>query len=205
MGERILSVFIVEDDESFASAAERMVREAGLGSDTRVSGGMTGALRALRERGADVALLDLGLPDCPGGSMPVRALCGEFPSLPVVVMTGLDDEALGVESMKHGAQDYLVKGRFDHKALGRAIRYAMERKELLNDKERLISDLEEALKRVKQLTGLLPICADCKRVRTEKGDWRQLESYISERSEAQFSHGFCDECYKKRKKEIEGL
>ena len=108
-----------------------------------------------------------------------------------------------LEALKDGAQDYLVKSQFGDKELARTIHYAIERKKLLNEKEDLIIKLQEALKRVKQLTGLLPICADCKKIKTDKGDWVQMETYISGHTNALFSHGFCDACYKKRIKEIE--
>lgn len=55
-------------------------------------------------------------------------------------------------------------------------------------------ELEEALKRVRQLEGLLPICASCKKVRDERGTWEPIESYISARTAADFSHGICPEC-----------
>jgi hypothetical protein len=58
-------------------------------------------------------------------------------------------------------------------------------------------ELEEALSRVKLLSGLLPICASCKKIRDDKGYWNQIESYIREHSEAEFSHGICPECIKK--------
>ena len=61
----------------------------------------------------------------------------------------------------------------------------------------LIVQLEASLSTIRKLSGLLPICASCKRIRDDKGYWNQLETYISEHSEAEFSHGFCPECMKK--------
>ncbi len=72
-----------------------------------------------------------------------------------------------------------------------------ERKRLWEEREKLIGDLREALKKVKTLSGLLPICSSCKKIRDDKGYWNQIESYISTRSEAEFSHGMCPECMKK--------
>lgn len=65
------------------------------------------------------------------------------------------------------------------------------------ERERLIAELWEALARVKQLSGLLPICASCKRIRDEHGSWRPFESYVREHSNADFSHGVCQECAEK--------
>jgi hypothetical protein len=71
------------------------------------------------------------------------------------------------------------------------------RKEAEANKEMLIIDLQKSLKEVKALRGLLPICSSCKKVRDDKGYWNQIESYIQERSDAEFSHSICPECAKK--------
>ena len=66
-------------------------------------------------------------------------------------------------------------------------------KRLEEEKEKL----KEALKKVKRLSGLLPICASCKKIRDDKGYWKQIELYIREHSEAEFSHSICPKCAKK--------
>ena len=78
-----------------------------------------------------------------------------------------------------------------------AFRDITEQKQAEKEREKLISDLQEALATIKTLQGILPICALCKKVRDDKGNWKQIESYISEHSEAEFSHGYCPECGKK--------
>lgn len=65
------------------------------------------------------------------------------------------------------------------------------------ERERLIGELREALTQVKTLSGLLPICANCKKVRDDQGYWLQIETYISEHSNADFSHGICPQCAQK--------
>ncbi|MCF7669425.1 MAG: PAS domain S-box protein [Verrucomicrobia bacterium] len=72
-----------------------------------------------------------------------------------------------------------------------------ELKELQKEREKLINELQSALTNIKTLSGLLPICASCKKIRDDKGYWNSLESFISSRSQAQFSHGLCPECAKK--------
>jgi PAS domain S-box-containing protein len=62
------------------------------------------------------------------------------------------------------------------------------------ERERLILELKSALGKVKQLSGLLPICSSCKKIRDDTGYWNQIESYISTHSEADFSHGLCPDC-----------
>ena len=77
-----------------------------------------------------------------------------------------------------------------------------ERKYAQIEKDRLIVELKDALREVKTLSGLLPICASCKKIRDDSGYWNQIESYISDHSEAEFSHSICPECSKKLYPEI---
>jgi PAS domain S-box-containing protein len=72
-----------------------------------------------------------------------------------------------------------------------------ERKRAETERERLVVELQSALASVKSLSGLLPICSGCKKIRDDKGYWNQVESYIQKHSEAQFSHGMCPDCIKK--------
>ena len=65
------------------------------------------------------------------------------------------------------------------------------------EREKVIGKLQHALEEVKKLSGMLPICATCKKVRDDKGYWSQIEAYVQEHSEAQFSHGMCPECMDK--------
>jgi hypothetical protein len=71
-----------------------------------------------------------------------------------------------------------------------------ERKEAEDERERLILELQEALAKVKTLTGLLPICASCKKIRDDNGYWNQIEDFIQTHSEAEFTHSFCPDCMK---------
>ena len=74
----------------------------------------------------------------------------------------------------------------------------IERRKLAEkERDRVIQDLQKALSEVKTLRGFLPICANCKSIRDDKGYWNQIEAYIRERSDAEFSHGICPDCAKK--------
>jgi PAS domain S-box-containing protein len=72
-----------------------------------------------------------------------------------------------------------------------------ERKRMQEEREKLIHELQDALANVKMLRGLLPICSYCKKIRDDKGYWNQIESYIRDHSDAEFTHGMCPECLKK--------
>ncbi len=77
------------------------------------------------------------------------------------------------------------------------VRDISERRRVEQERETLISELQQALSEIKTLSGLLPICASCKKIRDDKGYWNQIESYIVTHSDAQFSHGLCPECAQK--------
>jgi methyl-accepting chemotaxis protein len=72
-----------------------------------------------------------------------------------------------------------------------------DRERAEEEREKLIHELQEALNKIKTLRGLIPICASCKKIRDDKGYWNQIETYIRDHSEADFSHGICPECAKK--------
>jgi len=79
-----------------------------------------------------------------------------------------------------------------------------DRKKAEQDRERLIEKLRQALAEIKKLSGFLPICASCKKIRDDKGYWQQVEEYIRDHSEAQFSHSICPECARKLYPELFG-
>ena len=69
-----------------------------------------------------------------------------------------------------------------------------ERSRMVQERDRLLHELQAAMTNVKTLTGLLPMCVSCKRIRNDQGYWDQVETYITKRSDAKFSHGTCPEC-----------
>lgn len=134
----------------------------------------------------DVALSDLGLPDSQGLAT-FTELHKNAPQVPIIVLTRNDDMETALSALKLGAQDYLPKGELGGVLLSKTIRYAIER-------NRLVRQLEEALAQVKTLSGLLPICGSCKKVRDDSGYWNQIETYVARHTDASFSHGICPEC-----------
>ena len=196
-----IKIFLVEDDPDYVLLTRELLGDGAKGVKFRSAGTLDAAAGEITAWRPDLVLLDLMLPDSKGLAT-LRAVCSRFPSLPVIVLTSVSDKLLGDKAIAEGAQDYLVKGRFDSAALLRTIKYSRERKSLLSEKEKLVLELREALARVKQLTGLLPICFGCKKIKEAGGKWVKLESYISGHSEAEFTHGLCDECFKKQKRKL---
>lgn len=126
-GDRPLSLLLVEDDRGDALLVEELIADAAIDIDFHWSSTLTQAAAALQAIRPDCVLLDLHLPDA-GGVDALDRLGALDPSLPIVVLTGLNDEHFGVAAMASGAQDYLVKGRVDPETLRRAVLYAIERK-----------------------------------------------------------------------------
>ncbi|MCX5864412.1 MAG: response regulator [Deltaproteobacteria bacterium] len=189
-----MRVLLIEDDQADAFLIQDMLLESTAGNVvvqhvTRLEEGMLQA----DENGFDIIISDLGLPDSQGLDT-VTALASVAKHLPFIVLTGLADHAVGLAAVNAGAQDYLVKGKVTGEMLVRAIRYAIERKRIENEKAQVIVELQEALAKVKLLSGFIPICASCKKIRDDNGYWRQVESYIREHSNAEFSHSICPEC-----------
>jgi len=79
------------------------------------------------------------------------------------------------------------------------------RSEAEAEREKTIIELQQAIEQIKTLSGFLPICVSCKKIRDDKGYWEQVEAYITRHTDAQFSHGYCPECAKKIQAEIEQL
>ena len=126
-------ILLVEDDPGDAGLIRIHLRQAGIhnGDSDRLAWVTTlaEALERMEQFKADVVLLDLSLPDSTG--LPtVEALRVALPNAPIVVLTGRDDADFALQALGAGAQDYLVKGNFDHDALSRAIRYALARGQL---------------------------------------------------------------------------
>lgn len=187
MDEKRIHVLLIEDNPGDVRLIREALAEAREGSFAlecaeRLAAGLT----RLGQGGIDVALVDLSLPDSWGLDTFVMAHA-QAPDVPIVVLTGLDDETLAIRAVQKGAQDYLVKGQADSHVIVRSLRYAIER-------ERLLQKLQEALTKIKILSGLLPICASCKKIRDDKGYWNQIEDYIRDHSEADFSHSLCPAC-----------
>jgi signal transduction histidine kinase len=138
-----IHLLLVEDNPADALLLKHALAEAG-GTSFRVTHveQMADAERCLAGDDFDAILLDLSLPDSRGVDTVKRANA-VAPRLPIVVMTGLDDEAAALEAVRTGAQDFLIKGSADGRLLARAIRYAMERKQAEQELKALNETLEQ--------------------------------------------------------------
>jgi signal transduction histidine kinase len=125
-----LRILLIEDNLADARLTRELLRDTGTFSFELVEiGTFEGGLARLRAERFDITLLDLSLGDAIGVPMVTR-LCREHPTLPVIVLTGLEDEVTALAAIREGAQDYLIKGQGDGNLISRSIRYAIERKRI---------------------------------------------------------------------------
>ena len=148
------------------------------------------ALHILPNIQPDLVLLDVMMPGINGFEICRKIKADQdLAVLPVIFMTALDSVSDKMAGFAAGAVDYITKPFQQSEVLARVHTHITLRK---REKE-----LEQALKEIKTLTGILPICSYCKQIRNDEGYWQQVEEYISEHSKALFSHGVCPSCYKK--------
>lgn len=154
------------------------------------------ALKKLKSNEYDVYLFDYRLGEKTGIDLLKEAIESGC-KVPIILLTGQGDHDVDIEAMRLGASDYLVKDEINVHLIERSIRYSIIQKESEAEKDRLIEELKEAMQRIKTLSGLIPICASCKKIRDDRGYWKQVETYIKEHTEAEFSHGICPDCAKR--------
>ena len=151
-----IKILLIEDNLGDAELIRTLLMDEN-GADFYISRSITlsSAIKLLESEPFDIILSDLGLPDSQGIEtfLKVHTL---YPSVPVIVLTGLTDEELAIKAVKNGAQDYLVKGQAESGLLVRSIRYSIER-------HKLLTQLENSLKEIKTLRGLIPMCAGAER------------------------------------------
>ena len=192
----LISVLVVEDNPSDATLISEFLAEESPGQfRVEVVNSLADAVIALTEKVVDIVLLDLSLPDSTGLNT-VRKLVGRFPEVAIIVLTGLNDAKMAVQSVRFGAQDYLEKKYISSMWLGRAIRYAIERKRIMRQQKALLSDLSAALEEIEMLQKIVPICSNCKKIRNNNGEWETVEYYLKNQIGADFSHSLCPSCTK---------
>jgi signal transduction histidine kinase len=134
MSDQTTRVLLIEDNPGDADLVRLRLVEGTSPVDVNCVNRLSDGLESLKESSPSVILLDLNLPDSQG-SETFRKVLQKAPNVPVVILSGQDDEALAIKALHQGVQDYLVKGAFSSSSLDRAMRYAVERQALLRSLE----------------------------------------------------------------------
>jgi AmiR/NasT family two-component response regulator len=185
-----VEVLLAEDDPLVSEMIRGTLEDLGY----RVAGEAIDGQQAIeltRTLQPDVVLMDIEMPK-KNGIEATRDIY-EFCPTPVVILTAYETAALVEQASVAGAGAYLVKPP-KARELERAIMIAMARFRDLIALRNLNEELRAALAKVKLLSGLLPICASCKKIRDDRGYWQQVEVYIRNHSEVEFTHGMCPDC-----------
>ena len=192
----VMNILVVDDDALSLKAQTRALEKWGFEVIAVPNG--TAALQIFRQDNApSMAILDVMMPD-PNGIEVCRAI-RSFPSVipPYLIMLTVRTEQKDIlEGFEAGANDY-IKKPFDVGELQARVNVGKKMQELQRTLADRVADLEKALANVRRLEGLLPICSSCKNIRDDQGYWRQVEEYISQHSNATFTHGICPKCAKR--------
>ncbi|MFL5341581.1 MAG: PleD family two-component system response regulator [Gemmataceae bacterium] len=189
-----MKILLADDDEITRFAVSAALR--GWGFEVEICGDGQAAWETLRRPAAPkLALLDWLMPgmDGPAVCRAVRAEPG-LESTYLVMLTGRDSKADMIAGLASGADDYIAKP-IHYEELRLRVRVGQRILGLQSDLAARVQELEEALARVRQLQGILPICSYCKKIRNDANYWQQVEAYIASQTEVKFSHGICPECY----------
>jgi CheY-like chemotaxis protein len=148
------------------------------------------ALEFVNQYCPDLILLDLLMPEMDGFEVCERLQRDPVTQdIPIIFLTAQGDPENVVKGLQMGAVDYVTKP-FQQAELCARVQTHLALKQTRDA-------LQDALNQVKRLSGLLPICASCKKIRDDQGYWKEIERYIKEHSEALFTHGICPECWQR--------
>ena len=152
-----------------------------------------------------LAILDWMMPGMDGPEV-CRRVREELPlaNMYLLLVTARESRGDVVAGLDAGADDYVIKP-FDPEELRARVAVGARVLALQQKLAERVAELQTALSNVKQLRGLLPICSYCKRIRDDNQYWQQVEGYIAEHSDAQFSHGICPSCYERVSVELDDL
>lgn len=143
-----------------------------------------------------LVLLDWMMPGMDGVELCRKLRHIEKPGQPfyIIFLTGRDSKTDIVAGLESGANDYVTKP-FDNDELRARLAVGRRVVELQSQLTKKVNELQKALDHIKTLQGILPICSYCKKIRDDKNYWQQVESYISDATDASFTHSICPECY----------
>jgi len=187
-------VLVVENEPAISIDLDGRLRRLGYEVADRVDSGEA-AIRSAKDCRPHVVLMDVEIE----GSLPgtdTAQYIQKTLRLPVIFLSASSNDATIFRARETGPFGFLLTP-FDEGELKVAIEIAVYRHRMEMEREELINQLQDALAQVKALSGLLPICSQCKMVRDDSGYWSRVEAYIEQRSEARFSHGLCPDCYQK--------
>ncbi|MBF0506486.1 MAG: response regulator [Nitrospirae bacterium] len=195
-----VTVLYVEDEPNAREAAgeilKRVVRTVYVAENGK------DGLEAFNKYNPDIVITDIRMPVMSGLDM-AREIREGSSDKQIIITTAHSDTDYFLAAIDIAVDQYILKPVQSDKliaAVGKCADYILHKREIrkyTEEREKLILELQASLEKVKLLSGMLPICASCKKIRDDKGYWEQIEIYITEHSEALFTHAICPDCAKK--------
>jgi two-component system, response regulator PdtaR len=189
---RQISILVVEDDPNVSTVLSARLESLGY----RVCGTAETGLEAVSgvfRHHPDLVTMDILLKGEMNG-IEAATKIAERSDVPIIYMTCLSDQKVFERAIETNPYGYIIKP-YDINELRSSIEIAVIKHEATKAQELLIAQLQTALQKVKTLSGLLPICSSCKRIRNDDGkSWQHIEDYIANHSDADFTHGICPDC-----------
>ena len=199
-----MSILVVDDSPEIRSALQLILEDAGyqqilLAESAHEAFQRLGLANASAPaEDVELVLMDIMMPDMDGVEACRRIRADRrYRDLPIVMVTAMKAGAFLETAFAAGAVDYVTKPINRLELLTR-IGSALKLKREMDQRKAREEMLEQALQEIKVLRGILPICARCKKIRDEQGQWHSVESYIKDHTEADFSHLICPECLDKQ-------
>ena len=193
--ERKAKILIVDDEPINVMIANKILQKNGY--DTIIAKNGQEALDMTSSNSVDLILLDIMMPAMSGFEVCSKLQQDDkLKDIPVIFLTAVTDKESIVKGFDAGGKDYLTKP-FNTPELLARVKAHTELKLSRDKQQHLIEELQKAISEVKTLSGLLPICSHCKKIRDDAGYWQGVEHYIAARSDTQFSHGICPDCMRK--------
>lgn len=184
-------ILIVEDEYIIAEDISSSLENMGYKVCGMAASGAK-ALEVAQSEQPDLVLMDIMLRGDKDGIETASTLQSDL-GISVIYLSAYADDKVLERAKVTLPFGYLIKP-FKDRELRAAIEMALYKDKIEREKLQLIKDLQEALEKVKLLSGLIPICSNCKKIRDDEGYWNQVDHYIETHSDVRFSHSMCAEC-----------